>query len=206
MMFIERLVRAFARARRDARPPGRDPRAFPTLRWCLPVLLIASGPAWADPGVRVGAHGGVDFGDATDPHAGVDLRLSFSRSPLTISPTFDYVFDDKMTLYKVSVNALYYFAVPLEHIDPYVGIGFDVTAFSFKQSEPGPESPSGGDSNGNRLGMNLVAGMCFDLRVVSPFVQVIQEIGELHPLSLGAGLVVALDRDRRWNGCGRRAP
>src|SRR5689334_21947400 len=107
-------------------------------RWCLPLLLIASAPAWADPAVRVGAHGGVDVGDGTDPHAGVDLRLSFSRSPLTISPTFDYVFDDKMTLYKVSVNALYYLAVPLEHVNPYVGIGFDVTAFSFKESGPGP--------------------------------------------------------------------
>ncbi|HSR99256.1 MAG TPA: hypothetical protein VLM79_19525, partial [Kofleriaceae bacterium] len=121
-------------------------------------------------------------------------------------PTFDYVFDDKMTLYKVSVNALYYLAVPLEHVNPYVGIGFDVTAFSFKESGPGPESPSGVDSNGNRLGMNLVAGTCFDLGVVSPFVQFIKEIGELHPISLGAGLMVALDRDTRWNGCGRRAP
>lgn len=194
MMFIERLVRAFARARRVA------------IRWCVPILLIGSGPAWADPGVRVGAHGGVDFGDATDPHAGVDLRLSFSRSPLTLSPTFDYVFDGKMTLYKVSVNALYYLPVPLERVDPYAGVGFDVTAFAFKQSGLGAESPSGVDSNGNRLGMNLVAGVCFDLPVVSPFVQVIKEIGEFSPISLGAGLVVALDGDTRWNGCGRRAP
>ena len=54
--------------------------------------------------------------------------------------------------------------------------------------------------------MNLVTGVCFNLPVVSPFVQVTKEIGEFDPISLGAGLVVALGRDRRWNGCGRRAP
>lgn len=173
--------------------------------WWLAIPLIVSGPAWADPGVGVGAHGGVELGDATDPQAGIDVRLAFSRSPLTINPTFDYVFDARRTLYHVSVNALYDLPVPLGRVDPYLGIGFNVTAFSFK-SELELGSSSGADSNGNRLGMNLVAGVCLDLPVVSPFVQVTKQVGEFDPISLGAGVVVALDRDPRWNGCGRRAP
>lgn len=168
-------------------------------RLLLLVVAIVSGPARADPGVRVGSRGGVELRDSADPYLGVDLRLSFPRSPLTINPTFDYVFDQKMTLYELSVNALYYLPVPIQRVDLYAGIGFNVTTFTLK------EEMASGDSNGNRLGMNLVAGACFDIPIVSPYVQVVQGIGEFDPTSLGAGLVVALDGDDRWTGCGRRA-
>ena len=71
-----------------------------------------------------------------DPYVGADLRFSFSRSPLTINPTFDYVFDEKMTLYRLSVNALYYLPFSLGRVDPYAGIGVNVTSFSFKEKAP----------------------------------------------------------------------
>jgi hypothetical protein len=167
-------------------------------RWLVLVIVVVSGPAWADPGIRIGSRGGVALRDGADPYVGADLRLSFPLSPLTINPTFDYVFDDKMTLYQLSVNALYYLPVPIRHFDPYIGVGVNVIAFSFKQKTQGV------DDNGNRLGMNLAAGACFDLPVVSPFVQVVKAVGEFDLLSFGAGLVVALDRDDRWSGCGRR--
>jgi hypothetical protein len=145
-----------------------------------------------------------------DPYVGADLRLSFLLSPLTINPTFDYVFDEKMTLYRLSVNALYYLPVPIGRVDPYVGIGVNVTHFSFKEKTPpvdgngNPVVDDTGDDNGNRLGMNLAAGACFDLPILSPFVEVVKGIGEFDPLSLGGGLLVALDGDERWTGCGRR--
>jgi len=167
--------------------------------WPLLALAILSGPARADPGVRIGARGGVELRGDADPYAGVDLRLAFPLSPLTINPTFDDVFDANMTIYRLSVNALYYLPVPIRRVDPYVGIGASVTVFSFKQNTPGV------DSNGNRLGLNLTAGACFDIPVVSPFVQLDKGIGELDFISLGGGLVVALDGDDRWTGCGRRA-
>jgi hypothetical protein len=170
------------------------------LRWWLVLLVIGSGPAWADPGVRIGSRGGIALGDDTDPYVGVDLRLSFSRSPLTINPTFDHAFDESATLYQLSVNALYHLPVPLWRVDPYVGIGVNVTSFSYMEDTPG------GDNNGNRLGMNLVAGACLDVPFVSPFVQVVKGIGEFDPLSVGAGFMIALERDERWTGCGRRAP
>ena len=189
MTIIERSVRALAIASRAARFRRR----------LVLVLAIVSGPAWADPSIRVGTRGGVELGDDADAYAGVDLRLSLPRSPLTINPTFDYVFDERGTVYHLSVNALYYLPVPIPRVDPYVGVGVNVTVFSFK------EDTSGVDANGSRLGMNLAAGACFDLPVVKPFVQVAKEIGEFDPISLGAGLVVALDGDDRWTGCGRRA-
>jgi len=175
--------------------------------WLVLLILLMPGLSWADPGVRIGSRGGVELQGGVDPYVGADLRLSFPLSPLTINPRFDYVFDEKMTLYRLSVNALYYLPVPLRRVDPYVGIGVNVTSFSFKEKTPplaSSDSP-GADDNGARLGMNLAAGACFDLPVISPFVEVVKGIGEFDPLSLSAGLLVALDGDQRWTGCGRRS-
>jgi hypothetical protein len=201
MTSVDRSVRALPI------PAGGGNRTTPArvhaamVRWPFVVVAVASasGPARADPAVRVGSRGGVELRDHADAYVGVDLRLSFPLSPLTINPTFDYVFDNKRTLYELSVNALYHLPVPLRRVDPYVGIGANVTSFSFKANTPGV------DDNGNRLGMNLTAGACFDVPIVSPFVQVVKQIGEFDPISFGAGLVVALDGDDRWTGCGSRA-
>jgi hypothetical protein len=172
-------------------------------RWWLMLVIVgivfAAGPAWAEPALRIGAHGGVELRDRADPFVGVDLRLSFPRSPLTINPTFDYVFDEKMTLYELSVNALFYLPVPIRRFNPYIGVGVNVTSFSYK------EITAGVDDNGNRMGMNLAAGVCFDVPVVSPFLHIGKRIGELDFVSFGAGFVVALAGGDRWTGCGRRA-
>ena len=60
-------------------------------------------------------------------------------------------------------------------------------------------------SEGKRLGMNLIAGACLDLPLVSPFAQVTKGIGEFDLLSIGGGLAIALGGDGEWTGCGRRA-
>ncbi len=120
---------------------ARDPRvsrASLASRCLLLVILLVPGPSWADTAVRIGPRGGVELEDETDPYVGADLRLSFSLSPLTINPTFDYVFDEKLTLYRVSVNALYYLPVPIGRVDPYVGIGVNVTHFLVQ----GDDTPS----------------------------------------------------------------
>ncbi len=192
---------------RDSRVTRAASWPFLLVSWLLfLVILLVSGLSWADPGVRIGSRGGVELQGGVDPYVGADLRLSFSRSPLTINPTFDYAFDEKVTLYRLSVNALYYLPVPIRRVDPYAGIGVNVTSFSFKETTPAVASSAnpGADDNGTRLGMNLAAGACFDLPVISPFVEVVKGIGEFDPLSLGAGLLVALDGDERWTGCGRR--
>jgi hypothetical protein len=163
------------------------------------AITMMAGLARADPAVRIGARGGVELRDRADPYAGVDLRLAFPLTPLTLNPTFDYVFDPGETLYEVSVNALYFLPVPSTRVDPYLGIGLNLTIF--KLNRPA----TAGDDNGNRLGMNLAAGVCVDVPFVAPFAQVTKQLGEFDPLSLGGGLVIALDGDARWTGCGRRA-
>lgn len=166
----------------------------------LAAAGLAAGSARAAPAVRVGSQGGVELREKADPFVGVDVRLSFPLSPLTLNPTFDYAFDEKRTLYETSINALFHLPLPFRRTAPYVGIGANFTTFSYREATPGV------DDHGNRLGMNLVAGACFDLPFVSPFVQVLRHLGELDHTSLGAGFVVALDRDERWTGCGRHAP
>jgi len=171
------------------------------LPWLMVGAVVFSvDPATATPAVRLGARGGVELREKADPFAGLDLRLSFPLSPVTINPTFDYVFDHDRRLYETSINALFHLPLPLHWLASYVGAGFDLTTFAYKTAEPGV------DDHGSRLGLNLVAGACFDVPFVSPFVQVLRQLGELDHTSLGAGLLVALDRDARWNGCGRRAP
>jgi len=200
MTILERSVRALP-IREDAgdRAACLRVRAPAMRRWLLFAIAVVSGPAWADPAIRIGSRGGVELRNGADPYVGVDLRLSFPLTPLTINPTFDYVFDHNATLYELSVNALYHVPVPIPRVEPYVGVGVNVTSFTYKTTTQGV------DDNGNRLGMNLTAGACFDAPVVSPFVQVVKQVGEFDPISLGAGLVVALDGDDRWTGCGRRA-
>lgn len=161
------------------------------------AITLVPGGARADTGVRIGPHAGVQLRDSADPSVGAELRLSFPLSPLTIMPAFDYIFDTKRTLYEISVSALYYLPVPIRWMDPYLGVGFNVTSFSFK------EHTTTVDENGNRLGMSLTAGACLAVPAVAPFVQVVKEIGEFDPVSISAGVVVALDRDPRWDGCGR---
>ena len=158
-----------------------------------------SGAARAEVGVRLGPWAGAELHDDVDPFVGADLRLSFPLSPLMINPTFTYFFDEKVRIYQVSFNALYNFPLPTPRFDPYVGVGVNVTVFSFKENTPSV------DNEGKRLGMNLIAGACFDLPLVSPFAQVTKGIGEFDLLSVGGGLVVALGGDGQWTGCGRRA-
>ena len=159
----------------------------------------ASGAARADVGVRLGPSAGVELHDDADPFVGADLRLLFPLSPLIINPTFAYFFDEKTTAYQVSFNALYNLPLPTRRFDPYIGVGVNVTVFSFKENTPAV------DNEGKRLGMNLIAGACFDSPLVSPFAQVTKGIGEFELLSIGGGVAIALGGDGEWTGCGRRA-
>lgn len=50
--------------------------------------------------------GGVALSSDADPYVGLGLRLTASTSPLTLQPTFDYVFDEDQTLYHIGGNLL----------------------------------------------------------------------------------------------------
>lgn len=150
-----------------------------SLLWLMVTLATAT--AGADVGVRVGPHGGVALGGDASPYVGLGFRLTAPSSPLTLQPTFEYVFVDDRTLYHVGGNLLYELPVAFR-LKPYFGIGARFSAFALNQ-----ESDTG-DGQGYRLGMNLLAGARLQLPWVSPFVQVTKGVGELDALAVGGGV------------------
>jgi outer membrane protein W len=164
---------------------------------CSLVLLVASlapRAAQADLGVTVGPHAGVAFSDDVNPYVGLDLRLTAPSSPLTLQPTFDYVFDENQTLYHIGGNLLYEVPVAFR-LKPYFGLGVSYSTFTLhKASEPSmsSEAPGTADDQGHRLGMMLLAGARLDLPWVSPFLQVTKGIGEFDAVGVGGGLEVSL--------------
>src|SRR5690349_3624915 len=124
------------------------------LAWVAATLV--SGTARADIGMRVGPQAGVALSDDVDPYVGLGLRLTAPTSPLTIQPSFAYVFDENQTLYHVGWNVL--FEVPTGfRLKPYLGVGASFSAFALNR-----ESMTA-DSEGYRLGMNLLAGARLEL-------------------------------------------
>jgi hypothetical protein len=172
----------------------------------------------ADTGVQLGLHGGIqllhDHGlhDENAPSAGAEARFSFELSPLIIALTFDHFFVEDRTLFQVGANALY--DLPTRHpfLYPYLGAGVGLTRFALPEVAPVPSSNSEGadgsvassppaaattlDSNGMRMGLNLVGGVRFDhvaLPVLRPFAQVAVTLGPIDLLTIVGGVLFELD-------------
>jgi hypothetical protein len=159
------------------------PRLF---AWAaLLIVLLASALARADVGLRVAPHAGVAVSNDVDPSVGLGARLTASTSPLTIQPAFDYVFDENQTLYHVSCNVSYELPVTFP-LKPYLGLGANFSAFVLNR-----ESMTV-DSEGYRLGLNLLAGARLGLPWLSPFVQVTKTVGEIDPLAISGGVELTL--------------
>jgi outer membrane protein W len=158
------------------------------------VASLACRAVRADLGVQVGPHAGVAFSNDVDPYVGLDLRLTAPSSPLTLQPTFDYVFDENQTLYHIGGNLLYELPIAFR-LKPYVGVGVSYSTFVLNKANApimSTEAPGTADDEGHRLGMVLLAGARLELPWVSPFFQVTKGIGELHALAVGGGIEVSL--------------
>jgi hypothetical protein len=152
----------------------------------LLALMMLAGTAHAEPGVQLGVRSGVELLDDDALFVGADVRLGFELSPLTVNLTFDHFFvPDGETLFQVGANALY--ELPLASpFRPYGGLGISVTRFAF------PEAPGVVDSNGMRIGLNLVGGVRFEhpkLPVARPFAQVMATLGPIDVFTLGGGVL-----------------
>jgi outer membrane protein W len=157
------------------------------LCWAITfVTTLASAGVRADVGVQVGPHAGVALSKDVDPYVGLGLRLTAPSSPLTIQPTFQYVFDEDQTLYHIGGNALYELPIAFR-LKPYFGIGANFSAFVV--TEPSMEIT---DDEGYRLGLNLIAGARLDLPWVSPFVQMTKSVGEFDAFVVGGGIELTL--------------
>lgn len=82
--------------------------------------------------MRVGPHGGVTLSGDADPYLGLGLRLTAPSSPLTLQPTFDYVFEEDRRLYHVGANLLYELPVAFR-LKPYFGIGARFSSFALNE-------------------------------------------------------------------------
>jgi opacity protein-like surface antigen len=156
--------------------------------------FIGGATARADVGVRIGPRGGVQLRGDTDPFVGADLRLTFSLSPLTLNPTFDYHFDEDRTLFQVGVNALYALPVSVP-FQPYAGVGIALTAFAYdEKGMMNGDSPR--DSQGSRVGLNLIGGVTFATRWLTPFVQALASLGKIDLVTIGGGVLFYLGGGR----------
>src|SRR5690349_17187715 len=176
-----------------------DPLKVKALFWgVLLATSLAAGAAQADVGVQVGPHGGVAISSDADPYVGLGLRLTAPSSPLTIQPTFDYVFDENQTLYHIGGNLLYEVPVAFR-LKPSFGVGMSYRPFALNEPTAPTMSPGNEgsrDDEGHRLGMNLLIGARLELPYVSPFVQVTKGVGEFDALAVGGGLELSL-RERK---------
>ena len=97
------------------------------------------------------------------------------------------------TLYQVGANALYDLPLGLSFLYPYLGVGVASTGFALPETQGPPAT--GGDSNGTRLGMNLLGGVRFDhvaLPVVRPFAQVMLGVGPIDMFTIVGGVLFEL--------------
>lgn len=151
----------------------------------IPLLFIAVlivSPARADIGIQAGPRTGIEL-DGQHLSVGGDVRFTFPLSPLTLNLSFDYYFIEDQTLFQIGFNPLYYLPLATRHLSPYVGAGMGVTRFAF------PETSMGSDSNGVRVGLNLIGGVRFDLPVARPFAQAMVSLGEIDLYTIGIGVL-----------------
>jgi opacity protein-like surface antigen len=193
----------------------------PSLALVIVVGLAAAAPTvHADTGVQVGARSGIQLLDddalrhKNALSVGAEARLSFELSPLIVALTFDHFFVEDRTLFQVGANALY--DLPLRHsfLYPYLGAGVGMTRFALPEAGGDPTANEAGpddsimstsqapgtvetsDSNGMRLGLNLVGGVRFDhvaLPVVRPFAQALVSLGPIDLLTNVGGVLFELD-------------
>ena len=151
---------------------------------------IEGPPARADVGVSLGPRGGLQLRGDTDAFAGAELRLTFSLSPLTLNPTFDYYFDEDRTLFQFGVNALYVLPVSAS-VKPYAGVGIGLTAFAYDETRM-LTGENARDSQGSRVGLNSIGGVTFATPWLTPFVQAMVSLGKIDLVTIGGGVLFDL--------------
>jgi hypothetical protein len=178
----------------------------PHLQRSIALMMFAlasavGSAARADTGVQLGARGGIQLLDDDELRSrnafsvGVEARFAFELSPLIVNLTFDHFFVEDRTLFQIGANALYDLPVGLSFLYPYLGLGVGATGFEVPETAGPAMMMMGGDSNGTRLGMNLLGGVRFDhvaLPVVRPFAQVMLSVGPIDLFTIVGGVLFEL--------------
>jgi opacity protein-like surface antigen len=173
------------------------------------ALMAVGSVARAETDIQVGARAGIQLMDdetlrhENAPSIGAEARFAFELSPLIVDLSFDHFFVEDRTLFQVGANALYDLPLGLSFLYPYLGVGVGATRFAVPETlgppamttEPNGMVTEGDDSNGTRLGMNLIGGVRFEhlsLPVVRPFAQVMLSVGPIDLFTIVSGVLFEL--------------
>ena len=146
---------------------------LPLVLLLLPVL----GEARAQ--VAVGPHVGFNV-DAEDAFVGATAHVSVPALPVIINPAFDFYLGDG-TFVQLDANALLPFGVANVLFSPYAGGGL---ALGYSSVEVAGEDISDTD-----LGLNLLAGVFFNLPALRPFAEARATVGDGTVVSVKGGVL-----------------
>jgi opacity protein-like surface antigen len=151
------------------------------------TALLLLGPATAMGQVQFG--GQLSFG--SDQDVGLGGRLLANVSSLEhwdFIGTFDWFFPDEpvgqdRTYWEVNGNLAYNFDIAgAPSISPYVGGGLNIAHFS-------REDADGSGNSDTDLGLNLLGGLQFEAKAVTPFVELRVELSGGDQLVITGGLL-----------------
>lgn len=122
----------------------------------------------------------VSWGDDVDFGLGgrVTLGLPIQDFPLEAIGSFDVFFPDDegdvdLDYWEINLNAAYLFPIVTPTVTPYVGGGLNIAHASVSV----PEGFGGLDGDDTELGLNLLGGVKFPLRNVTPYGELRIELG-----------------------------
>lgn len=118
---------------------------------------------------QIGPHVGMDLGDLQEPYVGIDARITSSRLPFVINPTYDYYFiGENDSFWALSGNLLYLFGDPLHSYRLYGGVGLGFYRYSTARANVDNPFRDGSTD----VGGNILFGVLIPTVTFSPFAEV----------------------------------
>jgi hypothetical protein len=142
------------------------------------AAAFIAAPASAE--VDVGVRGGV-YIDAGDPFLGADLLMRISDTRWFFNPNIEYVFADHGDLATINLDAHY--DLDTDNDDLYVWLGGGPAIIFLDRDRPGHD-----DDDETDLGLNLLAGVGWQLEAFVPYLQAKAIIADDSEVVLAVGV------------------
>jgi opacity protein-like surface antigen len=160
----------------------------------LLALIISVPDAHAQVSIELGPRAGYDIGgDIDELFLGADARFGLADIPVDVGVTFDYyLMEENISLFQLSVNAYYDFALADAGFVPYAGAGIGISRMSFDYGDEFGEWFGSSSASSSDTGINLLGGIRFPMGGFTPYAQAQFTIGDLDLLTLSGGLLIPL--------------
>jgi hypothetical protein len=158
------------------------------------AFFMAVPNAKAQVSFELGPRAGYDIGgDIDELFLGADARLGMIDIPVDVGVTFDYyLMEENVSLYQLSVNAYYDFALADAGFIPYAGAGIGISRMSFDFGDEFGEWFGSSSASSSDTGINLLGGIRFPMGGFTPYAQAQFTIGDLDLLTLSGGILIPL--------------